>query len=92
MAVRKTAFINAAESPEEELVKDVYAHFGLCIYLTQVFETGLINDLELWQGQFDAIDARVSKIRDLAHLRPTLGGRCGGYLPTAATPLGGTRP
>ena len=45
MTIRKTALINAADSPEGDLVKDVYAHFGLCVYLAQVFETGLINVL-----------------------------------------------
>ena len=27
------------------MCKDVYAHFGLCVYLAQVFETELINVL-----------------------------------------------
>lgn len=30
---------------DDELVKDVFAHFGLALYLVQVFETGLINAL-----------------------------------------------
>ena len=37
--------INASDTPDGDLVKEVYAHFGLCMYLSQVFETGLINIL-----------------------------------------------
>ncbi len=37
--------INTSGQPDGELVKEVYAHFGMCIYLSQVFETGLINIL-----------------------------------------------
>lgn len=33
------------EDPDDELVKEVFAHFGLCLYLSQVIETGLINAL-----------------------------------------------
>lgn len=36
---------NAATRPDGELCKEVYAHYGLCMYLAQVFETGLINIL-----------------------------------------------
>ncbi|MDE2230254.1 MAG: hypothetical protein KGL11_14595 [Alphaproteobacteria bacterium] len=39
--------ISVPESPDEELVKEVYARFGLCMYCAQVFETGLINILTL---------------------------------------------
>ena len=34
-----------SQKPGGELVKEVYAHFGLCVFLSQVFETGLINIL-----------------------------------------------
>lgn len=37
--------INASDQPDGELAKEVYAHFGLCMYFAQVFETGLINIL-----------------------------------------------
>lgn len=37
--------IDASAPPEGELIKDVYAYFGLCMYFAQVFETGLINVL-----------------------------------------------
>lgn len=33
------------EEPDDDLTRDVYAHFGLCMYIAQVFETGLINVL-----------------------------------------------
>lgn len=33
------------DDPDEELVKEVFAHFGLCLYLSQVVETGIINIL-----------------------------------------------
>jgi hypothetical protein len=36
---------NASDPPDGDLVKEVCAHFGLCMYLAQVFETGLINIL-----------------------------------------------
>jgi len=38
-------YAEPSASPDDELVKEVYARFGLCIYLSQVFETGLINIL-----------------------------------------------
>ncbi|HEY4113272.1 MAG TPA: hypothetical protein VGM17_04355 [Rhizomicrobium sp.] len=38
---------DAAASPDGDLVKEVYAYFGLCMYFAQVFETGLINVLTL---------------------------------------------
>ena len=37
--------VDASDRPDGELIKEVYAHFGLCVYLAQVFETGLINIL-----------------------------------------------
>ena len=37
--------IDASDSPDGDLVKEVYAHFGRCMYFAQVFETGLINIL-----------------------------------------------
>jgi hypothetical protein len=33
------------DKPDDDLARDVYAHFGLCMYIAQVFETGLINIL-----------------------------------------------
>jgi hypothetical protein len=38
-------FLDASDPPDDDLVKEVYAHFGLCMYFAQVFETGLINIL-----------------------------------------------
>ncbi|HEY4941506.1 MAG TPA: hypothetical protein VII56_08760 [Rhizomicrobium sp.] len=38
-------YINASASPDGELVKEVHAYFGLCMYFAQVFETELINTL-----------------------------------------------
>ena len=32
---------------DDELVQEVFAHFGLAIYLVQVFETGMINALTI---------------------------------------------
>lgn len=40
-----------------ELCKEVYAHYGLCMYLAQVFETGLINILT-------ALETAASKRHD----------------------------
>lgn len=37
--------IDASAAPDGDLCKEVYAHFGLCMFLAQVFETGLINIL-----------------------------------------------
>ncbi|MBV8798909.1 MAG: hypothetical protein JOY77_07340 [Alphaproteobacteria bacterium] len=37
--------LNASDHPDGELVKEVHAYFGLCMYYAQVFETGLINAL-----------------------------------------------
>jgi len=37
--------IDPSSEPDGDLVKEVYAHFGLCMYFAQVFETGLINIL-----------------------------------------------
>jgi hypothetical protein len=34
-----------ASEPDDDLAREVYAHFGLCMYVAQVFETGLINIL-----------------------------------------------
>lgn len=45
---------NTSDPPDDDLVKEVYAHFGLCIYLSQVFETGMINILT-------ALETAVSK-------------------------------
>jgi hypothetical protein len=36
---------NASDPPDGDLVKEVYAYFGLCMYFAQDFETGLINAL-----------------------------------------------
>lgn len=36
-----------SDSPDDELIKEVYAHFGLCMYRAQVFESALINILTL---------------------------------------------
>lgn len=33
------------DPPDDELVKEIFAHFGLSMYLAQVFETGLISIL-----------------------------------------------
>lgn len=33
------------DEPDSELVREVFAHFGLCLYLSQVVETGIINIL-----------------------------------------------
>lgn len=33
------------DDPDEELIKEVFARFGLCLYLSQVVETGMINIL-----------------------------------------------
>ena len=38
-------FSDASDAPDDELVKEVYAYFGLCMYMAQVFEAGLINIL-----------------------------------------------
>jgi len=38
-------YVDPSASPDDELVREVYARFGLCIYLSQVFETSLINIL-----------------------------------------------
>lgn len=46
--------LNASDPPDGDLVREVYAYFGLCIYLSQVFETGLINILT-------ALETAVSK-------------------------------
>jgi len=46
--------LDASASPDDNLAKEVYAHFGLCMYLAQVFETGLINMLT-------ALETAVSK-------------------------------
>jgi protein involved in temperature-dependent protein secretion len=34
--------LNASAQPDDDLVREVYANFGLCMYFAQVFETGLI--------------------------------------------------
>ena len=38
-------WIDASSAPPPDLRKEVHAHFGLCMYFAQVFETGLINIL-----------------------------------------------
>jgi hypothetical protein len=55
METGEIAFVNAADPPNDELVKAVYAHYGLCIYLGQVFETELINALT-------ALETAASKV------------------------------
>jgi hypothetical protein len=50
--------MNASGPPDDDLAKEVYAHFGLCIFLSQVFETGLINVL--------------TALETAAHKKPTL--------------------
>lgn len=37
--------LRASDHPDGDLVKEVHAYFGLCMYFAQVFETGLINAL-----------------------------------------------
>jgi len=44
--------------PDGELAKEVYAHFGLCMYLAQVFETGLINILTTLETSSSEIPTR----------------------------------
>jgi len=41
----KGQFVDATAHPDGDLVKEVHAYFGLCMYFAQVFETGLINAL-----------------------------------------------
>jgi hypothetical protein len=38
------------DAPDNDLARDVYAHFGLCMYIAQVFETGLINILTVLEN------------------------------------------
>jgi hypothetical protein len=44
-------FLDASASPDGDLVKEVYAHFGLCMYCAQVFEIGLINILTALEAE-----------------------------------------
>ena len=37
--------VGEKDAPDEELIKEVYAQYGLSMYLSQVFETELINIL-----------------------------------------------
>ena len=39
--------------PNGDLVKEVHAYFGLCMYFAQVFETGLINALTALETAVD---------------------------------------
>ena len=50
--------IDASDHPDDDLVKEVYAHFGLCMYLAQVFETGLINILTALETASSKIPTR----------------------------------
>ena len=36
--------------PDNDLARDIYAHFGLCMYIAQVFETALINILTVLEN------------------------------------------
>lgn len=33
--VSNTGFVDASDRPDGDLVKEVYSHFGLCMYLAQ---------------------------------------------------------
>jgi hypothetical protein len=55
--------LDLSASPGDELVKEVYAHFGLCIYLAGVFETGLINILAQLSTAADASPTRATFAR-----------------------------
>ncbi len=41
---------SAAKQPDDELVKEVFAHFGLAVYLAQVLEHSLLNALTTAYG------------------------------------------
>jgi hypothetical protein len=47
--------VDTSDSPDENLVKEVYAHFGLCVFFSQVIETNLINFLT-------ALETAASKV------------------------------
>ena len=62
---------DASIPPNGDLVKEVYAHFGLCIFLSHVFETGMINILTALEtasskkptrGVFDNLYAKHEKL------------------------------
>jgi hypothetical protein len=71
-----------ANLPDDELVKEVFAHFGLAAYLAQVFERSLVNALTTVYGPGqtrltqDEVDRRFDDLseRTLGGLLKTLEG------------------
>lgn len=51
--------MDGRENPDGELAKEVYAHFGLCLSLSQVFETGMINVLTSLQTKYSDAPSRI---------------------------------
>ena len=54
----ETPHSDPSASPDGDLVREVYARFGLCIYLAGVFETGLINILTVLSTAADPVPTR----------------------------------
>lgn len=69
---------NTADSlssePEADLCKEVYAYFGLCMAISQTFETHLINTLTVYTTHIDPIPTRQTYDRHYAeHQKLTFG-------------------